>query len=285
MQLPQAFVETWAHEPEWLAAIPGLLRELAGDWSLELEDPIDTPYSLVVPTGDAMLKLNAPSHFEAEHEADALERWDGRGAVRLLARDDQRRAFLMERCVPGTTLWKAADRADAVELDVMTELLSRLRCRDDDRRFRLLADVADRWAAELPDRYELAGKPFERKLLDFALDVFSSVDPSARFLVNQDLHGLNVLRATREPWLVIDPKPLVGEQEINGVSLVRNAAAGRQSGPSVEGWLDALRDLGYDRERAHAWAVAHTLAWSWEESRRVWMPGHVDAARRILSAR
>ena len=105
MRLPEKFVETWAHEPEWLETIPGLLRELADDWGLELEDPIDTPYSLVVPAGDAVLKLNAPSHFEADHEADALECWDGQGAVRLLARDDERRAFLMERCVPGTTLW------------------------------------------------------------------------------------------------------------------------------------------------------------------------------------
>jgi len=60
MQLPQTFVETWAHEPEWLETIPGLLRELADDWNLDLEGAIDTPYSLVVPAGDAVLKLNAP---------------------------------------------------------------------------------------------------------------------------------------------------------------------------------------------------------------------------------
>ena len=63
--------------------------------------PFDTPRSLVVPAGGAVLKLNAPSHFEADHEADALACWDGRGAVRLLARDDERRALLLERCVPG----------------------------------------------------------------------------------------------------------------------------------------------------------------------------------------
>ncbi len=168
----------------------------------------------------------------------------------------------------------------------MTELLPRLRQRVDEQHpFRLLADEADRWADELSDRYVRTGEPFERSLLDFALDVFASVDRSARFLVNQDLHGLNILRAKRQPWLVIDPKPVVGEPEIDGVSVVRNAAGVRRSGPSVDRWLDALRDLGFDRERAHAWAVAHTLAWSWEESRRAWLPDHVEAARRILSAR
>ena len=34
----------------------------------------------------AVLKVPFPDR-ENEHEADALERWDGRGAVRLLAHD------------------------------------------------------------------------------------------------------------------------------------------------------------------------------------------------------
>jgi spore maturation protein CgeB len=50
-----------------------------------------------------VLKLIYP-HRESEHEADALELWDGDGAVRLLARDDARSAMLLERCEPGTFL-------------------------------------------------------------------------------------------------------------------------------------------------------------------------------------
>ena len=33
-------------------------------------------------------------------------------------------------------------------------------------------------------------------------------------LVNQDLHGDNVLAAQREPWLLIDPKPLANERRV-----------------------------------------------------------------------
>ncbi len=69
-----------------------------------------------------------------------------------------------------------------------------------------------------------------------------SSDPPA-WLVNQDLHGGNVLRAEREPWLVIDPKPLVGERELEASGLLRNA-------DDVSRWLDALAELGLDRERA-----------------------------------
>src|SRR5918992_6308005 len=98
MRIPGRLANEWAHEPEWLESLPRLAAECASAWDLELEEPIDTPHSLVVPAGDAVLKLNAPSHFEADTEADALDLWNGQGAVRLLARDDERRAFLMERC-------------------------------------------------------------------------------------------------------------------------------------------------------------------------------------------
>jgi hypothetical protein len=123
----------------------------------------------------------------------------------------------------------------------------------------------------------MAGTPFERRLLDAALDVYRTVQRSARWLVNQDLHGGNVLTAEREPWLVIDPKPLVGERELEASGLLRNAE-------DVSRWLDGLADLGFDRERARGWGVAHNLAWAWDE-RRGWLDRHVEEARRILTAR
>jgi len=275
VRVPARLAEVWQHEPGWLEALPRLVAECAADWNLELEEAIDTPHSLVVPAGSAVLKLNAPSHFEADHEADALEWWNGRGAVRLLARDDARRAFLIERCVPGTRLWDSGVDETSVIGGLLTRLEVEIRGAHP---FRLLADEAVRWADEVPQRYDEAGRPFERALLEFALDVYASVDGSTTYLANQDLHGANVLRSERESWLVIDPKPLVGERELDASGLLRNT-------DSVERWLDVLGDIGLDRERARAWGVAHNLAWSWDENRRVWLPEHVDGARRIFNAR
>ena len=68
----------------------------------------------------AVIKLQFPDR-ESEHEADALEVWDGNGAVRLLARDDERRALLLERLQPGTPL-SGHDGA----LEVILGLLPRL---------------------------------------------------------------------------------------------------------------------------------------------------------------
>jgi streptomycin 6-kinase len=142
----------------------------------------------------------------------------------------------------------------------------------------LLVDEAERWAHDVPSRYHEAGKPFERELLDFSVEVYRAASRSAAYLVNQDLRGGNILRAEREPWLVIDPKPFVGERELEASGLLRNAK-------SVTRWLDVLEDLGLDRERAHGWGVAHNLAWSWDEHRRVWLTETVEETRRIFRAR
>jgi streptomycin 6-kinase len=274
MQLPRTLVATWSHEQQWLDALPRLVAECARRWSLALEAPIETPYSLVVPAGDVVLKLIAPGDAEARHEGDALALWQGQGAVHLLGRDDERGALLIERCVPGTRLWD-----DAVdEIDVIGGLIRRLQVEMGEAEpVPLLTDEASRWAEEVPRWYADAGQPFERALLEAAVDVYRTVDRSARWLVNQDIHGANVLRAEREPWLVIDPKPLVGERELEASAPLRNTE-------EVSRWLDALADLGFDRERARGWGVAHNLAWAWDE-RRGWLDVHVEEARRILNAR
>jgi streptomycin 6-kinase len=278
MELPASLREQWSGEVEWLDRLPEQVAELASVWGLALEEPIDTPHSLVVPAGEVVLKVNAPSHFEADHEADALASWDGSGAVRLVAREDHHRALLLERCRPGVRLWDSS----ADELSVVGELLPRLRQEAAaPHPFTLAADEARRWAQEVPARYRLAGRPFERSLLELAVEAFRTADPGATALVNQDLHGGNVLAAEREPWLVIDPKPLVGERELDAVGLLRNAAwAG--GAPAVRRWLDGLGELGLDRERARAWGVAHALAWGWDDDG--WSSRSVEAARAIAAA-
>jgi streptomycin 6-kinase len=279
VRIPPSLHGAWPAEREWLERLPQLAAECAAAWGLELDEPFDTPRSLVVPAGDAVLKLNAPSHVEADHEADALACWDGHGAVHLLARDDERRALLLERCVPGVTLAEA----DADELPVVLALLERLpHAVADGHPFRLLTDEADRWAEDVSRRWEEGGRPFERSLLDAALDLYGSVDRNARSLVNQDLHSWNVLRAEREPWLAIDPKPLVGERELDGVGPLRNAGFSGER-EQVRRWLDALTSLGMDRERLRGWGIAHALAWGGEPD-GPWSTRSIEAARTILEA-
>lgn len=229
--------------------LAGRAALLAERWGLELEEPFASEHALVVPAGDAVLKLNAPGHFEADFEADALLHYAGDGAVRLLDRDDGLRALLLERARPGTPLGEPEGEA----LEVFAALLPRLRRPPaPGHPFRRAADEGARWAEEVPRRH--AGR-VPRSLLAEAVAVYRSAGEGEQVVANQDLHGANVLAAEREPWLLVDPKPLVGEPELDAVGLLRNARDPARV-------LDVLaREAGLDRERMRGWGIAHALAW------------------------
>jgi streptomycin 6-kinase len=220
----------------------------------------------VIPAGDAVLKINFPDE-ESEHEPDALALWDGRGAVKLLAYDRGRRALLLERCRPGTTLWDVADEAEANR--IAARLLVRIwRPPPKVHLFRLLADEAARWAEQLPRRWEELGRPFERSLVEHAVGVARDLSATQQdeVVLHQDYHGGNVVRAEREPWLVIDPKPLVGERAFDAASLLRDRRdeLARDSAPGhrIRRRLDQLTaELALDRERLRGWGIVHALAW------------------------
>ena len=251
----------------WLRALPGVVERCASRWGLRLGAPYDYAYaSLAVrcttpQADDCVLKIQFPDR-ESEREAEALAHWDGDGAVRLLAHDPEASALLLERCVPGTPL-SAADPDEA--LDVVVGLLPRL-WKPAGEPFLPLTEEAQWWLQGLEGTWDRAGRPFERALLDEALEVLRTLPHSQgeQVLVNQDLHVDNVLRAQREPWLLIDPKPLAAEREFGIVAVVRGAELGH-SREAVRHRLDRLTDeLGLDRERVRLWTLAHTIAWGFE---------------------
>jgi streptomycin 6-kinase len=255
---------------EWLAELPGIVSRCVREWSLtDVGEPFPYAYaSLALPvvTSDgtpAVLKAQFPDR-DSRHEAAALAALDGRGAVRLIAHDEPHAALLVERCEPGTPL-ADLDRDDA--LDIACELFPRL-WRPVADPFTLLADEAQVWAESISANWALAGRPYPRALLDAALDAIASLagtQPEA-VLVNQDLHAHNILAARREPWLVIDPKPLVGERAFGIAALVRGPELGRGRAPLLHRLDRLTADLGIDRERARGWCLAHTLAWAVDET-------------------
>ena len=249
-------------------------------WSLTLGEPYDPGVDghttrAVLPDGTpAVLKLLRP-HRENEHEADALELWDGDGAVRLLARDETGYAFLLERCEPGTHL--SSLDADAA-LDVVVGLLPRL-WKPAGEPFHTLTDEAAWWADYLP-KQDWSGEP---DLLATALDAIETLSPTQgeQVLLNQDLHFGNVLAAEREPWLVIDPKPLSGEREFAAAPIVRAHELGHSKRDVLHRFDRVTSELGLDRERARGWTIAQTVAWTEDSTRN---RTHVDTARWLLEA-
>ncbi len=248
---------------DWLDALPVLIEAVTSSWVLTLGPSFrDAHLSFTAPArcadgGSAVLKIQYP-HRECVHEAAALEAWSGRGAVNLLRVDPYRYALLLERCDPGSSLAHAPNA-----LDTLIHLVPRLWLTVDGP-FDRLRDEAGRWMDRLQD--PTLRPALDRRLVDHAVGVLRELAPSqgAPVLLHQDLHSGNVLSATREPWLVIDPKPLVGEREFAVAPVVRDAELGF-SATEVRYRCDRLcAEWNLDRDRARGWTIGQTMAWAEE---------------------
>lgn len=269
----------------WLRDLPVRVKACIDKWKLSLETPYQRSFvSIVFPAKSAdgtprVLKIQYP-HPESDHEEEALRLWNGEGAVRLFDYDPEHHALLLERCEPGDHLSRAGvDEALRFFIGTLPRLWVRA-----GKPFKSLMDEASGWLAELPLVWERAGRPFETALLEAALEALDRLrgTQGEQVLVHQDLHGDNVLRATREPWLVIDPKPLVGEREFSLAPIIRDYDFGH-SRADVISRLDRLTSaLNLDRERARLWALGQTLAWASDGNKT--SKEHVETARWLWQA-
>ena len=129
-----------------IAALATVAREVAAEWRVELGERFALAlHSYAAPAGDdGVLKVVPERHWESDYEADALAHWGGDGAARLLRRDLERRAFLIERARPGTDISGLPDaEATAIAVDVGQRLW-----RPAGAPFLRVADVLPRWLEE-----------------------------------------------------------------------------------------------------------------------------------------
>lgn len=251
----------------WLDRLPVLVEELCENWALgELGPAFEGGcVAFVAPAIRAVgsrvvLKLSLLDE-ETECEADALALWKGNGAVRLLDADRERGALLLERLEPGTSLETHGDRDAAIE--IACSLARRLQVPPPaGHRFQSATGLAGRWAHEFPTKYYDSGKPFAEELLHRAIEIcqcFAS-DTENCTLVNRDLHLGNILAAQREPWLVIDPKPLVGDPAFDAGhlirSLLREAKVNTDMGDMV---VRIARGLDVPPERVREWVFLRSI--------------------------
>jgi streptomycin 6-kinase len=258
---------------DWLPRLPEILRELAERWELELGEPFaDLSYHYVVRAqraGEALvLKVGVPNP-EMPHEVHALEVFSGGDTVRLHASDVELGAQLLEQVSPGGDLWQL-DEDEAVR--VAGAIMRRLPrpAPDDGHRFPTLEDWAgafDRYDARFPD-----GGPLPAPRVERARALFRELPKAGgpAMLLHGDLHHANVLRAERQPWLVIDPKGVVGDPAFEAACFLRNAFE-RSADPraTLEGGAAVLSEaLEVERDHILRWTLAHALlsaAWSVED--------------------
>lgn len=247
----------------WLDRLPEVVKQLERRWSLAQDVPLvgedpSCAYVEAVLRADgthAVLKIGMP-HMEQQHEVDGLRFWAGDPTVRLLASDDELGSMLLERCRPGTTLRACEESEQDV---VISGLLRRLwRVPTEPHPFRPLSTLTEYWSEETLAHIE---KWPDSGLVREGLRLFEELPRNApkSVLLATDLHAGNVLRAERQPWLVIDPKPFVGDPTYDATQHLLNCRARLRSNPDKT--IRRLAELlSIDHERLRLWTFARLAA-------------------------
>ncbi len=272
--VPRSLAETAAREPglrDWLVGLPAEVAHLATLWSLRVGEPFQPggQCAWVAPATDrsgAELVLKVGFGFpggEERDEAAGLRSWAGNGAVRLHAAWTTRstRALLVERCRPGTRLGEALPEPEQDE--VVAALLRQLWAEPPgDYPFRPLADMCDAWAAEFEADYAAAGpaEQIDSGLARAGSALLRELPGSAELtaLLCTDLHAGNILAARRAPWLVIDPKPYLGDPAYDVVQHMLNCDERLAADPAaLAGRMAGL--AGVDAGRVRHWLFARCV--------------------------
>jgi streptomycin 6-kinase len=269
----------------WLDSLPATVAHLQQRWAIRVGAPFQPggQTAWVAPatrhSDDLVLKV-LWRHPEAEHEADGLRVWDGDGAVLLYDAcdvDAETIALLIERCRPGSPL---TERPEPEQDVVVAGLLRRLwRKPPPGHAFRPLEEMCRMWADEF-ERRDAAGRgPLDAGLARDGIELYRSLPASAdrQVLLCTDLHAGNVLAAEREPWLVVDPKPYVGDPAYDAVQHMLNCETRLHADP--RGLTRRVADLlGLDPGRLLLWLFARCVQESPD-----W-PSLANVARRVAPA-
>jgi len=268
MILPSQLVENCQKAQErkiWLDTLPQLLDKLIALWFLRLETPFDNggTCSWVCPVvrvdgTQAVLKLAMP-HMEGKHEIRGLRYWRGRSMVKLLEADDTSGAMLLERCLPGTTLRSEPDPdQDVIIAGVLRRIWESSTEVPGSVDFRHLSQMIDFWCEETIAQRHLWPDP---GLVYEGLRVMKELARPAPtdVLLATDLHADNVLRAEREPWLAIDPKPFVGDRSYDPVQHLMNCESRLHRNPAC--FVELIASLTeVDPARLRLWMFARAAA-------------------------
>ena len=266
LKIPARVAANCRKSPErtaWLDRLPEILSSVERRWSLTIDVPFDNeevscawvaPVALSDGTS-AVLKLGMP-HMEAAHEIHGLRFWDGDPTVRLLEADGDLGAMLLERCQPGNALRSLPEPEQDV---VISRLLRRLwRVPSALHPFRPLSAMMDYWSEE--SRADVKDWP-DRGLVLEGLRLFEELPrtATAEALLATDLHAGNVLQSKREPWIVIDPKPFVGDPAYDATQHLFNCEERLLA--DLDGTIGRMADLlQLDCERIRLWAFARAAA-------------------------
>ena len=223
------------------------------------------------PPVTAYSALSNPS--QPVHEAEGLAALGGQGAVEVYAirapgagpvrrwtgRRYRHHRHAARAVPPGTQL---RGRPEAEQHVVITDLLRSVWAVElpSDHPFRPLSAMADDWVLRAEDRIAADPGRLDAGLARDGLALFRELSRTGptEVLLFTDLHAGNVLSGQRRPWLLIDPKPYVGDPHYDVLQHLLNCNASLQADPI--GLLTEVADLAsLDAERVRQWLFARCV--------------------------
>ena len=257
---------------EWFNELPRIIRQLEDQWSLKILEPFPgIEYNFVAPAvtddgGDVVVKISPPfDRIEIHCEAKYLRTRNGDRVVRLVAEDREKKAMLLERAMPGRALFKEfSDRPEGSIQPAIDILSSVLRPPPDEMTD---VDTLDRWFDNF-HRYRETEFPKDRAEKAFEIYERLSVQPGRTYYLHGDFHPGNIVTATREPYLLIDPKGIVGHLGYDIAVFLNNLSWWQKENPNVREFLEAAFcrfsvAFEIDVSELREWAYAYMVIGAW----------------------
>lgn len=257
----------------WLNGLPNIIRRIESLWFVKVEDPFPgIEYNFVAPARRAdgertVIKIHPPwDPIEIFDEAAYLRKRNGDGCVRLLEVDNQSRSIMIERLVPGRTLNElfASDKPAAI-----APAIGAL------QRVAMPTSAAPSSAPNVDDwfknfeRYRDTEFPHEYAAKAFAFYYELRRQPDRIGYLHGDFHPANVVDSDRSPFLVIDPKGIVGHLGYEIACFLNNYHWWHENdtdnvrprlGAAVDQFSDAF---GIPATELRQWAYAQMVIGAW----------------------
>ena len=277
---------------KWLNELPSRICTIERRWQLKASTPFNSlSYNYVAPVvtqngNKAVLKLSFQGSA-LQQEAESLRFFNGHGATKLLKFSAKYGALLIERVLPGTNI-KQINESEAVEafVSIIKKLHRPLHDKPD---FPTVQDWG-RSFKRLRDKFNGGSGPLPSNLIGDGQTLFEDLSNTmtTSVLLPGDLHHENILAGTRELWLAIDPKGVIGEPEYEIGAFLRNPMSKLVYEENLIGLLKDRIEMisemtGYDKKRIGQWGFAQAVLsanWSFEDHQSGWNNA-IEIARTI----
>jgi streptomycin 6-kinase len=267
----------------WLDSLPSLIEKISLQWNLHDLKPLPKGFAGNVvfmgeqkgtnPLGGERVRpivLKLGYNSAAMHrEVEALDFYRDNGCVQLFDVDEECKALLLERIIPGTPLKSLFPQHDELALTIAAQVMQKLHAVPLSTTTHQFPPIAEwlhalhtDWPSlqhHLPKARTLAAKLLHTQ--------------GKQVLLHGDLHHENILLGNNNEWIAIDPKGVVGE------ALYEVGASIRSPMPElpeqliireiITHRLDFFADLlKTDRQRLKEWTYVQEVlgdCWSLEE--------------------